>query len=59
MLKRVTKISSDSIKEEIDINIIQYGILEYCKKCKKLGRNCKGQYNAPGLKKFYCADREL
>jgi len=44
------------IVQDIKENFFEYGLLEQCKKCQHLGNKCSGQYNAPGITYFWCAD---
>ena len=37
-------------------NVAEFGYLPLCTTCAKLGKDCQGQYNAPGLTFFYCGD---
>jgi len=43
-------------KRRFEDNVEEFGYLPLCTTCKRLGKNCQGQYNAPGLSYFYCGD---
>jgi len=55
-MRLVLSMDKKKVYEEIEEKFFEYGFLEQCKKCQYLGNGCSGQYNAPGITYFWCAD---